>query len=109
MAANTILFLHRLWLVDGFQSGIQWGWRYKDTDKDQPRFLLAHPDTFIIFSSDHAGLATLWCVLGRLYFRNFCWIIYPLVVFARGMEICTGLKVSVLCHITSTSVLVFLV
>src|SRR5688572_17975428 len=92
MVKNTVIFVYRVWVVDGILSGVQRSRRYENADKDQLGFFLAHSNTVVLFLSDQAGMAAFRCILGSIYFRNVRGIIYAVVILKRRMEDCKGLK-----------------
>ena len=73
-------------MVDGCGAGIQWCGRYTDTYVDQYCILLDDPDSIVILSGDHAGLAAYGGFLGGVFFGDVGGIVYALVVYEREVE-----------------------
>lgn len=92
MAAYSFLRILRLWMVDGIGAGLQWRRRYQDTDVHQSCLFLVDPDTPLLLSCAHNGLATIGSLLGSLYIGDVCGLVYALVVFEREVENCESLK-----------------
>ena len=55
-------------------------------------FFLVYSNTVVLFPSHQAGMAAFRSILGRIYFRNVCGLVYPVAILKRRMEDGKGLK-----------------
>lgn len=86
MAANFIVFLLCLRLVDGLGTGVQRRGRYDYADKNKPRFLLADPDPVVVLSCTLSRLAAFGSVLGSIHIGNVGRVVYIVAVYERQVE-----------------------
>ena len=86
MAADSVVLVVRLWVVDGFGAGIQRRRRHRHADMDQRRILLADPDPAVVVARDRPRLAALGRVLGCVHLGNVRRSLHAVALHSREME-----------------------
>ena len=89
---DPVVLVLRLRLVDGVGAGIQRRGRHDHADVDQPRVLLADPDSAGLGACAAAGLGALGRVLGRVRLRDRGRRVHAVAVLAWTVEDHEGVK-----------------
>ncbi len=97
VAADPVVLLFRVRLVDGLGAGVQRRRRHRHPDQDQPGVLLADPDPARLPPRGRARLAPNGCVLGRFPLGDRGGALHVVAVHAREVEDGQGLRAGQAC------------